>query len=180
MWGDDPLGNTADEFPDDPTEWKDTDGDGLGITQMHSHSTLLKPQIETVTVTVTTHWEQAQMSSLTIRLNGKTMTKMDLGDNQLGTESDPFLSDFDNDGYNDSIDVLPKLYSPGDLDNDGYLDDVDWAPSDPREWSDFDGDGKGDNEDPDDDNDGYADTDELRQKTDPFDASSVPMKVLKS
>ena len=30
LWGDDPLGNRADEFPDDPTEWKDTDGDGVG------------------------------------------------------------------------------------------------------------------------------------------------------
>ena len=33
-----------------------------------------------------------------------------LGDNQSGTDADPFL-DFDNDGFNDSIDILPKLAS---------------------------------------------------------------------
>ena len=102
-----------------------------------------------------------------------------LGDNISGIDADPWLNDFDNDGYNDSIDVLPSYYSPGDLDNDGYLDDDDWAPSDPREWADSDGDNIGDNEDPDDDNDGYTDTDELRQNTDPYDSSSVPIESLK-
>ena len=42
-----------------------------------------------------------------------------LGDNLSGTNRDPYLFDFDNDGYNNSIDKLPKLASPGDLDNDG-------------------------------------------------------------
>ena len=60
--------------------------------------------------------------------------------------------------------MLPSYYSPGDLDNDGIPDEDDWAPSDNREWADFDGDGKGDNEDPDDDNDGYADTDEFDRR----------------
>ena len=34
------------------------------------------------------------------------------GDNLSGNNPDPYLFDFDNDGYNDSIDVLPKLFSP--------------------------------------------------------------------
>ena len=54
------------------------------------------------------------------------------------------------------------------MDNDGYPDEIDWAPADYREWSDNDDDGEGDNADTDDDNDGWADTDELREGTDPF------------
>ncbi|MFL2978308.1 MAG: hypothetical protein ACJZ59_04555 [Candidatus Thalassarchaeaceae archaeon] len=54
----------ADIFPDNPTQWEDADGDGLG-------------------------------------------------DNQSGTESRfTFLFDFDNDGYIDALDILPKLASP--------------------------------------------------------------------
>jgi hypothetical protein len=85
------------------------------------------------------------------------------------------LFDFDNDGYNDSIDPLPKLASPGDLDNDGVLDENDAFPEDYREWADADDDGEGDNADTDDDNDGWTDTDEVRQGTDPFSSSSQPI-----
>ena len=85
-----------------------------------------------------------------------------LGDNLSGNNPDPYLFDFDNDGYNDSIDPLPKLASPGDLDNDGRADVNDLFPEDFREWADNDGDGEGDNADTDDDNDGWADTDEVR------------------
>ena len=73
------------------------------------------------------------------------------------------MFDFDNDGYNDSIDPLPKL-EPGDLDNDGVLDEDDLFPEDFREWADNDGDGVGDNADNDDDNDGWLDADELREE----------------
>ena len=55
LWGDDPLGNRADEFPDDPLNGKTPMVMGLGITQMHSHLTLLRLRIETVMVTVITH-----------------------------------------------------------------------------------------------------------------------------
>jgi hypothetical protein len=85
------------------------------------------------------------------------------------------LLDFDNDGYNDSIDPLPKLASPGDLDNDGVLDEEDMFPEDFREWADNDGDGVGDNADTDDDNDGWSDADELRDGTDPFSSSEQPV-----
>ena len=97
------------------------------------------------------------------------------GDNQSGENPDPYLFDFDNDGYNDSIDPLPKFASPGDLDNDGTPDTEDAFPEDFREWADSDGDGEGDNADPDDDNDGWADTDELRQGTDPYSGASQPV-----
>ena len=92
-----------------------------------------------------------------------------------GNNPDPYLFDFDNDGYNDSIDPLPKLASPGDRDADGVLDADDVFPEDYREWADADGDGEGDNADTDDDNDGWSDTDEVRQGTDPFSSQSLPV-----
>jgi len=116
-----------DRFPQNPTQWVDDDGDGLG-------------------------------------------------DNLNGTGADPYLNDFDNDGYNDSIDILPKLPSPGDLDADGCLDENDVFPSNPQECLDNDGDGEGDNADVDDDNDGWADTDEIRLGTDPFNSAEEPVE----
>ena len=85
------------------------------------------------------------------------------------------MNDPDNDGFNDTVDLLPRFASLVDMDADGCLDVDDLFPEDSRECSDFDGDGEGDNTDVDDDNDGWADTDELRQGTDPYDASSKPV-----
>ena len=99
-----------------------------------------------------------------------------LGDNQNGTDADPYLNDFDNDGYNDSIDILPKLASPNDLDNDGCLDDVDLFPDNFNECFDNDSDGIGDNSDTDDDNDGWSDMDEERLGTDLYSGDSVPVE----
>ncbi len=56
-----------------------------------------------------------------------------------------------------------------DRDNDGHPDNVDLFPDDPSEWSDGDGDGIGDNDDPlfdDLDNDGYPDATDLFQNRD--------------
>ena len=175
LYGDNPLGNRADTFPDDPSEWADTDGDGVGnnadafpfdptqVSDRDGDGYGDNPLGTGADIFPDnpTQWEDKDGDGL--------------GDNQTGTEADPFLSDFDNDGYNDSIDVLPSLYSPGDMDNDGYPDEIDWAPADYREWSDNDDDGEGDNADTDDDNDGWADTDELREGTDPFSGASQPI-----
>jgi len=62
------------------------------------------------------------------------------------------------------------------MDNDGVPDEEDAFPEDFRESKDSDGDGEGDSADPDDDNDGYADVDELREGTDPYSGSSVPIE----
>jgi alpha-tubulin suppressor-like RCC1 family protein len=176
LYGDDPLGNRADEFPDDPTEWKDTDGDGIG----NNADAFPFDPTQTTDRDGDGYGDNPLGSGADLFPDNPTQWEDDdedgLGDNLTGTSADPYLNDFDNDGYNDSIDVLPSFYSPGDLDNDGVLDEFDWAPADYREWADYDGDGKGDNEDPDDDNDGYADTDEIRQKTDPYDSSIVPIE----
>jgi len=176
LYGDDPLGNRADEFPDDPTEWKDTDGDGIG----NNADAFPFDPTQTTDGDGDGYGDNPLGSGADLFPDNPTQWKDSdsdgLGDNLTGTDADPYLNDFDNDGYNDSIDILPSFYSPGDLDNDGKLDENDWAPADYREWADFDGDGKGDNEDPDDDNDGYADTDEIRQKTNPYDSNDVPVE----
>ena len=75
--------------------------------------------------------------------------------------------DFDSDNECDEIDY--------DDDNDGYLDTDDWAPLDPSEWIDTDGDGIGDNADGDDDGDQWSDSDEQSCNTDSLSYNSVPV-----
>ena len=85
------------------------------------------------------------------------------------------MNDFDNDGYNDTIDILPRFASPGDLDADGCLDEVDEFKDNALECLDTDGDGTGNNADADDDGDGWTDADESRAGTDPLDANDMPV-----
>ncbi len=174
--GDNPSGNQPDEFPNNINEWLDSDGDGIGNngdvfpfdSSQHSDSDgdgygdSLTGSLPDIFPDNPTQWEDIDGDGL--------------GDNQSGTVADPYLNDYDNDGYNDSIDILPKLASPGDHDNDGCLDEVDAFPLDYRECSDFDGDGDGDNADTDDDNDGWTDTDELRLNSNPLDSSDYPVE----
>ena len=179
-FGDNERGSGADKFPNDSTQWSDIDGDGYGDNQdgTNPDAFIVDP----------TQWTDADGDGYGDSPTGRQADAFTndatqwldqdgdgLGDNLSGNNSDPYLFDFDNDGYNDSIDPLPKLASPGDLDNDGTPDVDDLFPEDFREWADYDGDGEGDNADTDDDNDGWADTDELREGTDPFSSSSQPV-----
>ena len=152
-YGDNPNGTSPDAFPTDATQWLDSDGDGYGDNPAGRQYDVFPNN--------PTQWEDYDGDGL--------------GDNQNGTDADPYLNDLDNDGFNDTVDLLPRFASPGDMDADGCLDEADLFPQDSRECFDFDGDGEGDNLDPDDDNDGWADTDEVREGTDPFDASSKPI-----
>jgi len=152
-YGDNSSGTDADAFTTDATQWSDIDGDGYGDNPAGRLYDLFPNDA--------TQWEDADGDGL--------------GDNLTGDNADPYLNDFDNDGYPDNVDILPKFYSPGDLDNDGCFDDVDAFPADMRECFDNDEDGEGNNADTDDDNDGWADTDERRLGTDPFDANDVPV-----
>ena len=179
-FGDNERGSGADKFPSDSTQWADIDGDGYGDNAEGTNPDAF--------IADPTQWADADGDGYGDNPTGRLADAFTedstqwidedgdgLGDNQSGTNPDPSLNDFDNDGYNDSIDPLPKLASPGDLDNDGVLDVNDLFPDDPREWADYDGDGEGDNADTDDDNDGWADTDEIRLGTDPFGAADVPV-----
>jgi hypothetical protein len=178
--GDNPMGIGADKFPDDATQWGDIDGDGFGDNPNGTEPDAF--------ITDATQWSDADGDGYGDNPTGRLYDQFPqnptqwadddddrLGDNLNGTYADPFLNDFDNDGYNDSIDILPKLPSPGDLDADGCLDANDAFPSNPQECLDSDGDGDGDNVDPDDDNDGWADTDEVRLGTNPLDSSQKPV-----
>lgn len=153
-YGDNPNGTDPDAFITDPTQWSDTDGDGYGDNPVGRLADIFPSD--------STQWEDNDGDGL--------------GDNQSGNNPDPSLFDFDNDGYNDSIDILPKLASPGDLDADGCLDADDVFPTNPQECFDSDGDGEGDNADVDDDNDGWADTDEIRLGTDPLNSGDEPVE----
>ena len=153
-YGDNPNGFNADAFIADPTQWSDADGDGFGDNP--------SGRLADAFTDDSTQWEDQDGDGF--------------GDNQSGNNPDPYLFDFDNDGYNDSIDPFPKFASPGDKDNDGVLDGEDLFPDDFREWADNDGDGEGDNADTDDDNDGWSDQDELRAGSDPFSSSDEPIE----
>ena len=153
-YGDNPNGFNGDAFIADPTQWSDADGDGFGDNP--------SGRLADAFTDDSTQWEDQDEDGF--------------GDNQSGNNPDPYLFDFDNDGYNDSIDPFPKFASPGDKDNDGVLDGEDLFPDDFREWADNDGDGEGDNADTDDDNDGWSDQDELRAGSDPFSSSDEPIE----
>jgi hypothetical protein len=178
--GDNPMGIGADKFPDDTTQWGDIDGDGYGDNQTGTNPDKF--------ITDATQWADRDGDGYGDNPQGRlydlfpdnpTQWEDDdedgLGDNLSGTNADPFLNDFDNDGYNDSIDILPKLASPGDLDADGCLDEVDAFPENGQECVDTDGDGIGNNGDSDDDGDGWTDADEERLNTDSLSSSSKPV-----
>ena len=178
--GDNPMGIGADKFPDDPTQWGDIDGDGYG-----DNSTGNNPD---AFPTDATQWSDIDGDGYGDNPAGRLYdlfpenpTQWEdadgdgLGDNQSGTDADPYLNDFDNDGYNDTIDILPRVASPGDLDADGCLDGVDAFWDNPLECLDTDGDTIGDNSDSDDDNDEWTDADEIRAGTDPLDPNSTPV-----
>jgi len=174
------MGIGADRFPDDPTQWGDIDGDGYGDNQTGTNPDKF--------ITDATQWADRDGDGHGDNPQGRLYdlfpdnptqwedTDEDgLGDNQSGTDADPFLNDFDNDGFNDSIDILPKLASPGDLDADGCLDEVDAFPENALECVDTDGDGIGNQADSDDDGDGWTDADEDRLGTDSLSSSDTPV-----
>ena len=179
-FGDNPLGTNADKFPNDATQWNDIDGDGYGDNLDGNNPDLF--------ITDGTQWADSDGDGYGDNPQGRLYDMFPdnptqwldedgdgLGDNQSGTDADPFLNDFDNDGFNDAIDILPKLSSPGDLDADGCLDEVDAFPENPQECVDTDNDGVGDNADSDDDDDGWTDADEIRLNADPLSASNQPV-----
>ena len=164
----DPLGNNgsvwtttngADVWPNEPTQWVDTDSDGYG-----DNPAGVFPDGCVSTLGTSSGDRYGCPDS-----DGDTYSDPDLGftmANGADTHpSDPLRwSDYDNDGIADQIDdACPTFYGNStvdrmgcpDTDGDGYSDpDPNWTPTDngsdafktdPTQWSDADGDGFGDN-----------------------------------
>ena len=137
----------ADAFPNDGTEWVDTDGDGIGNNA----------DID----------DDGQISGNAEAPGNNDWT--DAEEEACGTDPlDPNSVPADNDG-----DYICDIVDTDD-DNDGVPDSLDAFPVDETESADNDGDGLGDSDDDDDDNDGWTDVDEASCLTDPLNTMEVP------
>ncbi len=136
----DGISDDVDAFPNDATEWLDTDGDGVGNNQDADDDGDGMPDSWEALYGLNPLVDDAQAD-----LDGDGLTN--LAEYQGG--SDPATSDEDAEEP-PAIDV--------DTDEDGISDDVDAFPNDATEWLDTDGDGVGNNQDADDDGDGMPDS----------------------
>jgi PKD repeat protein len=149
----DGVPDDVDAFPNDPTEWSDLDGDGIGDNSDTDRDGDGFENNDDAFPNDPNEWS-------------------DLDGDGIGDNEDP---DRDDDGVLDDEDLFPNdptewLDTDGDGignnadnddDNDGVLDTDDDLPLDPNESVDTDGDGIGNNADPDDDNDGVLDADDI-------------------
>ncbi len=136
-YGDNPNGTNYDAFPTNPTQWKDSDGDGYGDNPLGTNADAFPNE--------KTQWLDSDSDGY--------------GDNQSGKKGDAFpldptqWKDSDGDGFGDNAsgnnpDAFPSNKNEwSDRDGDGYGDRSDEFPDDPKEWKDSDGDGVGDNSD---------------------------------
>ena len=136
----------TDAFPNDSTEWLDTDGDGVG------DNTDLDDDGD--------GWLDAD--EVTCGSNPLNAAAYNPSDAIPGQPLDA-----DGDGSCDAV-------MDDDDDNDGVLDSMDAFPTDDTQTTDNDGDGVGDSVDDDDDNDGWTDVDEASCLTDPLNTMEVP------
>ena len=136
----------TDAFPDDSTEWIDTDGDGTGDNADADDD------------------GDGWLDSEEVTCGSDPLNAAEYS----ATDSPPGQPlDADSDGLCDAV-------TDTDDDGDGIPDFDDAFPTDDSESSDSDGDGMGDELDDDDDNDGWTDQEELDCLTDPLDTMSVP------
>ena len=135
----DGFADSDDEFPQDVTQWSDSDGDLLGD-----------------------NWGNPQWNS-----SRKSYWPGEFVTNAKNSDPSPF--DFDNDGFEDSTSLVPEapwwaiyylddcpviyglsngsglLKGCPDQDGDGFADSEDDFPTEITQWSDYDEDGYGDN-----------------------------------
>ena len=142
----DGVGNNVDDFPDDRSASRDTDGDGDPDSLSGTSTTGLKEDFDDDDDGV------------------NDADEVECGTDPL--DDSDFPTDSDDDGICDALE--------DDTDGDGHSDAEDAFPLDPEEWLDTDGDEVGDNADTDDDNDGWSDADEDRCGSDARDADSIP------
>ncbi len=144
----DGIDDASDSFPQDPQEWEDTDGDGIGNNADSDDDGDAVKDVDDA-----------------FPLDSTQSSDMDgdgCGDNPAGMNGDQFpyeptqCSDADGDGFGDNQDgVLPDFFPYdstqwSDMDGDSFGDNPnglnpDAFPLDPTQWVDGDGDGYGDN-----------------------------------
>ena len=135
----------VDTLPNDSTEWRDTDGDGIGNNKDTDDDGDGVGDLDDIFPLDAT--ESADSD------------KDGVGDNADAFPQDPDeVSDLDGDGVGDNADAFPEDPAETlDTDNDGVGDNADAFPQDSGETADTDGDGIGDNADSDADDDGVLD-----------------------
>lgn len=142
----DGIVDSLDAFPDDHSEWLDSDKDGVGD--------VADPDDDN---------DGVVDDDDPFPLNPLEWADRDddgVGDNTDAFPDDPKeYQDTDGDGVGDNGDRFPAdPRESADADGDGVGDNGDAFPDDPGEFKDTDGDGIGDNGDTDDDDDGVMDT----------------------
>ena len=140
----DGVGDHEDQFPQDSTETVDSDGDGVGDNSDEFPNDPSESRDSDGDGVGDNGDEFPHDSTESVDSDGDGV-----GDNGDQFPSDPGeTKDSDGDGVGDNADEFP--YNPEewvDSDGDGRGDNGDAFPSDPTEWSDQDGDGVGDNSD---------------------------------
>ncbi len=150
----DGVDDALDAFPDDETEWRDCDKDGIGdVADLDDDSDGIDDTQDAFPFNKN---ESADFDKDGIGDNADTDDDNDgYLDKDDAFDNDPTeWANFDNDELGDNADP--------DDDNDGYLDVDDAFDNDPKEWTDTDTDGIGNNTDPDDDGDGFDDVDDTK------------------
>jgi hypothetical protein len=191
--------NSADAFPQDPSEWLDSDGDGLGDALADfdddGDGVCEGPAVQA---------GQCSSAGDGVPLDPREWADTDgdgTGDNtdtdtdadevtdqaELEAGSDPAKRDTDGDGVCDGPQVIapcigandpcPAVAGAQDEDADRVCSDRDECDLDPTDWRDTNDDGVCDVADDDDDGDGFSDADEQLAGTDPRDATSQPVDL---
>ena len=147
-----------DAFPEDSTEWYDTDKDGLGNnSDLDDDGDGVEDEKDVFPLdskeSVDTDKDDIGNNS---DLDDDNDGLSDIEESKLGTN--PLITDTDGDGFGDKEDAFPLDPEENtDTDKDGVGDNEDAFPEDPNESLDSDNDGIGNNADLDDDNDGAVD-----------------------
>ena len=183
--------NSADIFPDDSSEWYDSDADGTGdnADATHDPSDLRAGYLVNATDTCSSG------KIVTMTINGVMYPAIMPGDLfevslPIGNHVFSYYQDglfrfavvraVNGENWYQGLACswddfeLSEYTVRSDSDNDNVLDYIDAFPQDSSESIDTDVDGTGNNADTDDDGDGYSDSDELAEGTDPLDANSAP------
>jgi len=187
--------NTADIFPDDSSEWYDSDADGTGDNADSAYD-----PVQLRSIYLVNRMDACSSGNLTtkivIEINGIQFPALLPGDAmEFSVPQGRHIYKTFKNGLLVSASIKNVTETQGligwgclwddynisnytirtDSDNDKVLDYLDAFPQDIAESLDTDNDGIGNNTDTDDDNDGYSDAEEAAQGTDPLDVNSSPM-----